>query len=152
MTRAPLPLAVKWVNIPFDNHMALVEAHIGQQPHLDYILDPIIHSIWFKHDSKTNAADFLGMANIMNVSQDIKYISEEQFFIDLIYFYGALKQSLKFQGSDLINKKARTKDGIAILYKLYQRYKYGGDKESFKAKQLVIMNVKLTKTEDHLHI
>ena len=76
--------------------MALVEAHIGQQPHLDYILDPIIHSLWFKDGSKTSAVDDLGIANIMNVSQDIKYISEEQFFINLSYLYEALKQSLKF--------------------------------------------------------
>ena len=126
--------------------MALLEAHIGQQPHLDYILDPIFHSLWFKHGTPTNASDVLGLANIMKVSQDIKYISEEQFFIDLSYLYGALKQSLKFQGSDLINKENQTKDGIAVLFKLYQRYKYGGDKESYKAKQLVIMNIPLTKT------
>lgn len=85
------------------------------------------------------------MANQINVSTDIRYISEEQFFIDLSYLYGALKQSLKVKGSDLINQETRTKDGIAVLYKLYQRYRYGGDKESYKAKQLVIMNSKLTR-------
>ena len=52
---------------------------------------------------------------MMNVSTDIRYISEEQFFIDLSYLYGTLKQSLKVQGSDLINKEARTKDGISVL-------------------------------------
>ena len=126
MRRAPLPLAVKWLNNnPFDDYMALLEAHIGQQAHLDYILDPVFHSLWFKHGSRTSAADVLGLANIMNVSQDTKYISEEQFFIDLSYLYGALKQSLKFQGSDLINKEHQTKDGIVVLFKLYQQYKYG---------------------------
>lgn len=79
LRREPLLLTVKWVNIPFGNYMALVEAHIGQQTHLDYILDPIIHSLWFKHGSKTSTADVLGMDNIMNVSQDIKYISDKLF-------------------------------------------------------------------------
>ena len=88
MRRAPLPLTVKWVNIPFDDYMALLEAHIGQQAHFDYILDLVFHSLWFKYGSQTSAVDVLGFAYIMNVSQDIKYNSEEQFFIDLSYLYG----------------------------------------------------------------
>lgn len=44
---------------------------------------------------------------------------QTNFFIDLSYLHGALKQSLKFQGSELISKESQTKDEIAMLYKLY---------------------------------
>lgn len=47
------------------------------------------------------------MVIMMKVSIDIKYISEEQFFIDLSYLYDALKKSLKIQRSDLLKKQGK---------------------------------------------
>ena len=73
-----------------------------------------MHIMWFKR-SRHSAVEALGMANLMCVASDIRFIYVEQFFIDLNYLYGALKQALQNQGSDLLNKENRKKDGIAGL-------------------------------------
>ena len=122
LRRTPLPSMTKWsTSTGFEKFVSIFESHIGQQPHLQYILCRVFHGIWFKHRGKRNYALVLGLAKLTQVHISINYITGEYFFIDLNYLFSALKQSLVKKGSDLVRRKdGKTNDGIVILHNLYE--------------------------------
>ena len=99
---------------------------------------PAFHTIYFKHGNDLYTV--LGMANMMNVHIAIKYISIEQFQNDINYLYYALKQALKSRGSDLVVTAEDTCDGIIVYHNLIQKYKYGGDRETYKSKLVILIH------------
>ena len=110
----------KWTTTTgFETSIKIFESHIGQQPHLQYILSRVFHGIWFKHGAHGNYSLVLGLAKIAKVHVSVNYITEEQFVIDINYLFSALKQSLVNKGSDLVEKEdEKTNDGIVILHNL----------------------------------
>ena len=63
--RTPLPVSLKWIINDFEDFLSDFVSHIGQQHHLQYILNPVFHSLWLKHCHNPYAT--LGLANQMNV-------------------------------------------------------------------------------------
>ena len=75
----------------------------------------------------------------MNIHSSLKFITQEQLSNGINFLYFALKQALKSRGSDLIVQQEETNDGIVVYHNLIQKYRYGGDMETYKAKLLKIM-------------
>ena len=83
--RKSLPESLIWkVDKEFEKWHNAYEAYIGQQHHLIYILEEKFHAIYLQHGQ--NKYLTLGLANITRVSPNVKYISVEQFEIDLSFF------------------------------------------------------------------
>ena len=107
--RTPLPTSVKWTSaIAFEDFYNSFTAHIGQQLHLQYILAPAFHTIYFQHGHDLYVV--LGLANKMNIHSSLKLISLEQFYNDIGFLYYALKQALVSRGSDLIIQQESNTD------------------------------------------
>ena len=98
----------------------------------------MFHSLWLKHGHNPYAT--LGLANQMNVHISVKYVTLEQLYDDISYLYFALKQALKSRGSDLVIKEQETNDGIVVYHTLIERYRYGGDRETYKSKLFLIIS------------
>ena len=78
----------------------------------------------------------MGLANYKKVHPSLHFITYEQFLNDIGYLYNALKQALKSKGSDLIIQEEQTSDGIVVFHNLIQKYRYGGDMETYKIRLL----------------
>ena len=72
----------------------------------------------------------------MNIHSSLKFVTLEQLSNDINYLYFELKQALKSRGSDLIIQQNETNDGIVVYHNLIQKYRYGGDIETYKTKLL----------------
>ena len=74
--RKPLPETLIWKqDKEFERWHNTYTAFIGQQQHLQYILETKFHSIYLQYGS--NKYLTLGLANIAQVSPTVKYISVE---------------------------------------------------------------------------
>ena len=60
----------------------------------------------------------------------------EQFYNEIGFLYYALKQALVSRGVDLIIQQESNTDGIVVYHNLIQKYRYGGDMETYKTKLL----------------
>ena len=87
----------------------------------------------------------LGLANYMNILTSLNFISFEQFNNDNGYLYNALQQALKSNGSDLVIQQDESQDGIVVYHNLVQKYRYGGDMETYKCNLLCILYTKYYK-------
>ena len=76
----------------------------------------------------------MGLANIAQVSPTVKYISVEQFELDLAYLYSSLKFAVIYKGQNCVTPECFTKDGIVVYKNLLQKLKYGGDIMTYKSK------------------
>ena len=124
--RKPLPEFLIWkLDKEFEKWHNAYEAYIGQQHHLGYILEAKFHAIYLQHGQ--NKYLTLGLANITRVSPNVKYISVEQFEIDLSYFYNTLKFAVIYKGQNCVTSERWTKDGIVVYKNLLTKFKYGGD-------------------------
>ena len=54
---------------------------------IQYILNIIFHSNWFKHRGNTNYPEVLGLATAVDVHVSINCITKEQFVIDSPYLF-----------------------------------------------------------------
>ena len=75
----------------------------------------------------------------MNVHISVKYVTLEQLYDDISFLYFALKQALQSRGSKLVIKEQETNDGIVVYHNLIGRYRYGGDRETYKSKLFLVL-------------
>ena len=104
-------------------------AHIGQQNHLQYILESKFHSIYL---SQKEPDVTLGLANRMNIHYSLNYITVQQFIVDIGYLYHALLAGLAARGSDIVIQEESTKDGIVVYHTMTETYRFRGDLETYK--------------------
>ena len=94
--RKPLPESLIWKQKKeFEKWHNTYTAYIGQQYHLEYILEIRFYSIYLQYEQ--NKYPTLGLTNITKVSPNVKYISVEQLGIDLSYFYNTLNLQLSIK-------------------------------------------------------
>ena len=105
---------------------------------MQYILEDKFQSIYLQFGNNKHMT--LGLANTANVHPTVKYISVEQFENDIPYLYNALKHSIRGRGADLIVQAQSSQDGIVVYKNLTQRYRYGGDVDTYKSKLLNIIH------------
>ena len=133
--RTPLPVTVKWTSkTNFESFLSDFSAHVGQQSNMGYIMKESFHSIYLKYGD--DAYLTLDLANYRRIHSSLHFITYEQFLNDIGYLYNALKQALKSKGSDLIVQEEHTCDGIVVFHNLIQKYRYGGDMETYKTNLL----------------
>ena len=130
-------VSIKWTINDFENFPSDFISHIVQQHHLRYILNTVFHSLWLKHGH--NPYVNLGLASKMNVHISVIYVTLEQLYDDISFLTFALKQTLKSRGGDLVIKEQETNDGIVVYHNLIGRYRYGGDRETYKSKLFLVL-------------
>ena len=69
------------------------------------------------------------------------YISVDQFYCDVSWLYGALKQSLSHRGKELIRLHDRSKDGLVVWKVLLATYRYNGNVDVYISTQQQILKV-----------
>ena len=146
LSRKALPQTVKWVGNQegsFEDFLGMITAHIGQQPHLVYIVIPEFIALWLQFGVEDKV---LGLARHMNLHMSLAYITTEQFIFDITWLYNALKQALgNGRSSDIILRYAKSQDGIAVYHTMFNRFHYGGDLQTFMSEMDDILNTNLTR-------
>ena len=132
LSRKALPQTVKWVGNQegsFEDFLGLITAHIGQQPHLVYIVIPEFIALWLQFGVVDKV---LGLARRMNLHMSLAYITTEQFIFDITWLYNTLKQALENgRGLGITLKYAKLQDGIEVYHKISNRFHYGGHLQTY---------------------
>ena len=144
--RKALPKDTKWSGTgedSFEEFLVDLNAHISQQIHLIYIIQPAFITLWLQHGV---IYQVLGLVRRMNLSYSLNYISEEQFVYDLNWLFGALKQAIGTgRGSEIVLKYEASQDGIAVYHALFDKFYYVGDLKTFMTEMETILNTDLTR-------
>ena len=82
----------------------------------------------------------------MKFHSSLNYVTEEQFIHDITWLFNALKQALgDGKGADIILLYAESFDGIAVYHTMINRYRYGGDMQTYKTKQETILSTNFSR-------
>ena len=138
LKRTPLPSTFKWKETEdFEVFHDAFISYMGQQRHLQYIYQERFISIYLQHGH--NPYLTLGIATYQNVHSSVKYISIEQFDVDSNYLFHALQQCITGRGSEIFNKQHLLFDGVTTYKILTDKFRFGGDRETYKNKLINII-------------
>ena len=141
--RHPLPSSVKWngQTTTLESYIEAIEGHVDQQQHMSYLLIPKVAALWIRHG---NATTVLRKATKLGLHHSLEYVTKAQFYIDIAWLYGALKQSLPVKGKQIVTKYKDSRDGLIVWSLFLDKYRYGGNKEVYLAEEQQKIRVRYT--------
>ncbi len=72
----------------------------------------------------------------------LHYISPSQFLCDIVWLFGAMRQSITTRGKNIVQRYELDQDGIITWKCFIQTHRYGGDVDIYIAEQQVVLTVK----------